>query len=143
MVLLLLSLAAWSLWLAWYDYQNHAIPNLALMVPIGVAAGLWLLNGHSPFMQTGLDMLLGMALCGCLLLPAYLLNRVGGGDLKLGMLIGALLGPIAGGAAMILAALILGGMAAWQRKAKEIPAAPALLGGLMGVVTAPLWVAGQ
>lgn len=139
--MLVLSLAAWALWLAWYDQRHHRIPNLALIVPAVVAIGLWLNNGHGPFMQSGLDAVVGLATCGLLLLPAYLSGRIGGGDLKLALLIGALLGPIAGFAALLLAALLLGVMALIQRKAREVPAGPALLGGLMGVVTAPLWVA--
>lgn len=141
MSLLLLILAGWALWLAWYDQRYHRIPNLALIVPAISVLGLWLTNGHGPFMQSGLDAVVGLATCGLLLLPAYLSGRIGGGDLKLALLIGALLGPIAGFAALLLAALLLGVMALIQRKAREVPAGPALLGGLVGVVTAPLWVA--
>ena len=143
MALLLLSLAGWALWLAWYDCRYRRIPNWALLAPAVIAIGLWLVNGHGPFMQSATDAAFGMALCGLLLLPAYRLNWIGGGDLKLGLLVGALLGPLAGGAAMVLAAMLLGLMAAWNRKALELPAGPALLGGLMAVVTAPLWVAGS
>ena len=141
MSLLSISLAGWALWLAWYDQRHHRIPNLALIVPAVVTVGFWLSHGHGPFMQSGLDAASGVAVCGLLLLPAYLTGRIGGGDLKLALLIGALLGPVAGFAAMLLSAGLLGATALIRRTAREVPAGPALLGGLMGVVTAPLWVA--
>lgn len=140
--LLLPSLAGWAGWLAWHDLRYHRIPNWALTVPAVLMGGWIWAYGHGPFMQSAWDAVLGATLAAGLLLPAYLGGKLGGGDVKLAILIGLLLGPVATAAALLLAALIIGALAIGQRRQRTLAAAPALLGGLMAVVTAPLWAGG-
>jgi prepilin peptidase CpaA len=94
------------------DLRMRRIPNRLLLLGAGAAALLHLVGAVSPALSTAREAvvhaLVGMAIGALWLLPGHLLGRLGGGDVKLLAVAGALLGP-AGAAMAGLYAMALGG----------------------------------
>lgn len=101
------------------DLRSRRIPNWLVLSGILCALALHALlpAGAGFFAATGagalgpLPALGGMALGLCLLLPMYMLNAMGAGDVKLMAMVGAFTGPVAVAGAVI-ATLLAGGLLA-------------------------------
>lgn len=133
----------WALYVVIHDLRRHQIQDAALWFASAAVALCFLSLGHGPFQQ-GLAATLIGALAGLLLAsPAALMGYWGGGDVKLCAVIGALLGPVAGAGAAVVAALLLGlqsvALIALRRRQQKFAAAPALLSGFAAVIVAS-WV---
>lgn len=86
-----------------FDVRTREIPNelSGLAAMTGVAANLWLF-GVPGFSQSALGMVLPLVL----LVPLFLLGGLGGGDVKMMVAVGSLVGPN-----LLLGSLILGTIA--------------------------------
>lgn len=135
------ALIAWGAALSVQDVRHRRISNAALLLVAIPAALLLLVTGAGPLHQGPLASLLGLLLATLLMLPGYALRQLGGGDFKLAMLIGFLLGPVATAVAMLVAALVWGGTAAVRRglaRQGRYALAPILVSGLGFVLLLPL-----
>lgn len=84
-----LILGAFAAGAAYFDFRHRIVPNrlvfLCLIAGIALAAS----GGRSGLSEYGLGLLLGLAI----LLPAFILRMVGGGDVKSLAVVGILTGP--------------------------------------------------
>ncbi|ALD92516.1 prepilin peptidase CpaA [Cupriavidus gilardii CR3] len=75
----------------WTDLHYRKVPNLALAFAL-IAAGLVLSLGYGSSLPLG-TRALGFALGFAVMLPAYLLGRMGAGDVKFFAVVGLFIGP--------------------------------------------------
>jgi len=90
------------------DVTVRRIPNVLTLPAAGLGVGLGL---HSSGWVGALAAVGGATLCPLLLVIVHAGRRPGMGDLKLALAVGSLLGPVAGGLAMLVSAA-LGGLVA-------------------------------
>jgi len=129
---------AWSA--AWVDFRTFKIPNLLSVsgAVLGLSAHAWD-SGIAGLWQGLAGLGLGLAL----LLPGYLLNSTGAGDVKLMGGLGALLGPGRLLWALLFAVLAAGvigviyALVAWRRRGASGPIER--YGGMLRF----LWVTGR
>lgn len=129
----------WALTIACIDWRQRRIPNLLLVLML-VPALLALIINHQGLLGVAwLDSVLGMVAGGVILLPGYLLGKMGAGDVKFAACLGLLLGWHATLVLMLLFALLLGAvslMMFWRYRAlpqagkHRIAAAPVMVTGL-------------
>src|SRR5262245_22709750 len=88
------------------DLRTRRIPNLltATTFMVGIALNFALLGGWGLTRSAG-----GVAVAMAVLLPPFALGGIGGGDVKMMAAVGALLGPQATAASLVLG-MILGGL---------------------------------
>ncbi|KAA6124192.1 A24 family peptidase [Cupriavidus cauae] len=75
----------------WTDFHYRKVPNLALAWAL-IAAGLVLSLGYDASLPLG-TRALGFAIGFAIMLPAYLLGRMGAGDVKFFAVVGLFIGP--------------------------------------------------
>lgn len=75
----------------WTDFHYRKVPNLALACAL-IAAGLVLSLGYGSSLPLG-TRALGFAIGFAVMLPAYLLGRMGAGDVKFFAVVGLFIGP--------------------------------------------------
>ena len=140
-------LAIWALAVAVFDVRQRRVPNF-LLILVAVPTCLMLVFDRSGPLHVGAgSAALGFAAALLLLLPGYLIGSVGAGDVKLGAVLGLLLGWSAVLWALLCAALVLGAMALavklrWPHLAKtyRLPGAVALAVGFeIATWVRPLW----
>jgi prepilin peptidase CpaA len=105
--LISLSFAALLVAAAWSDVRSRRIPNILTVTGLVAALLLRLIIGPG----AAIDGLVGVLLAFVVVLPFFVLGVVGGGDIKLFMMIGAFMGPRNFLWAAVLIAII-GGMLA-------------------------------
>lgn len=128
---LALVLALWAALIAGVDLATRRVPNLGLAAIFAPALTALVITQHGLLGQTWQSSLLGLALALALTLPGYALGKLGAGDAKFAAVLGFLLGAQGLLVCLLLAALILGALAAatWMFRGdlkQRIPAAPAL-----------------
>src|SRR5580704_11402545 len=99
---------AFTVWAGWLDWRTRKIPNW-LTVP-GLVAGLcmhFIINGW----RGAVTSFEGAGLALLILLPLVLVRGLGAGDWKLMGAVGAMLGPLAFLAFLLVSALVAGAMA--------------------------------
>lgn len=137
MVLTVLSggLVTWAAAIALKDWQSHRIPNVALVLLLVPAVLALVVNGVGLLMLPPVPSLLGFLLGGGILLPGYVLGKMGAGDVKFAACIGLLLGPQSTCKMLLMFAIALGVLSAavwaYQRRVpdggkRRIAAAPAM-----------------
>ena len=100
------------------DLSVRRIPNAITFPAAGVGAVLWI---QSDGWIGALAAIAGIVFCPLLLVILHGGHRPGMGDLKLAAAVGSLLGPMAGGLAMLVSAALGGALAiAWMLR----PGAP-------------------
>lgn len=105
---------------AWWDIKRRIIPNglcLAFLL-YGVAFAVWR-QGVGPGLWSAAT---GCAILFSVSLAFWLWGKLGGGDVKLLAGVGAWLGPVAGGAFLVLSVLFIGayGLVTLLRRKKEV-----------------------
>lgn len=136
----MIALLAWALVVAAGDWRWRRIPNgllLAAAVP-GVAVFFFGAKGmlDQGLMASGAGLLMALAV----LLPGFLLQALGGGDVKFGACCGWFLGPERSAMMLLCMALLLGtvSLVIWLRrsgaeaKPGRIVAGPAIAAGFAG-----------
>lgn len=136
------ALLIWATAIAVTDWRVRKVPNLLLLLALLPAVMVLPWCGEGLLGATPVVSLAGL-LCGILLaLPGYFLGQFGAGDVKLSAVLGLLLGQPAILSALLLAAILLGAMAAVVRlrtgadaaRKIRLPAAIALSGGFAVVM---------
>ena len=130
-VLLLLAVVA-----AYFDLKARRIPNAVLLAGGAIVATLSLFLQSPPLRQ-----MLGGLLTGIIVfLPAYLIHKMGAGDVKLMGLAGAYTG-VKGILVIALLTMLAGGMLALGfvllRRGNRLPYAVAILAGVAAYVLLP------
>ncbi|OFW55417.1 MAG: hypothetical protein A2Y75_09880 [Candidatus Solincola sediminis] len=92
---------------AYYDFRYRLIPNWLVLLCLVSGMALVLLGGIGAFSKYGI----GLALGFLLLLPAFVFNMVGGGDVKSLAMIGLLTGPRLLWASFLWGSLLTGAVA--------------------------------
>jgi prepilin peptidase CpaA len=115
------------------DLRRREIPNWisAGLLVVALVASLW---GSVPPHWS--ERVLGLALASALTLPLFARGVLGGGDVKLFMALGAILGWKASIPFLIATGLAGGliGLVARRLEWRELPYAPAMLLGLLGLL---------
>jgi len=103
-----LALAVWAAALAWIDLRTHRVPNAALLLVLTPALlALWV-NGSGLLGVGPLPSLYGLLIGGAVLMPGYVLGKMGAGDVKLAASMGLLLGPAATCWMLLVFAMLVG-----------------------------------
>lgn len=137
--------AAWAATIAVWDLRHRRVPNWILLIAVPLLVGSFGLIGTSPLGADWQSSLIGAGLALALTLPGYVLKRLGAGDVKMAVILGALAGGVATLEILLIAALVLGLMAAGAaimgRRAARLPAAVALAAGLfIECLVGPIWL---
>jgi prepilin peptidase CpaA len=107
-----IALGAWAGAVAWGDAAQRRIPNallLGLLLP-ALLVQAW--TGHGVGGESWPGALTGALLAAGLLAPAYRAGWLGAGDVKLGALLGFVLGTWRSAEMLLLAAVVLGAQSA-------------------------------
>ncbi|MEJ6489530.1 prepilin peptidase [Leucobacter sp. USCH14] len=120
--------AVWTVLLSVVDVRERRLPNrlvslalcttlpalLASTAALGLDGGAGLVSGDRPAMRVALDTVIAAAACGAgfAVLWRWAPAGIGGGDVKLAPLIGAVTGFAGGGTAALAAVVIVFGVAA-------------------------------
>jgi prepilin peptidase CpaA len=128
------------------DIARQRISNMALLA-LAVVVVVWMLfTGHGPLGQGPQAALSGAGLALVLTLPGHLLGGLGAGDVKLAVVLGAVLGPWPLAACLLVAALVLGVHALLALRyavtTQRIAAAPALAAGFCTMLGVSIWGGG-
>lgn len=139
------ALLLWAGAVAWFDLRQHRVPNL-LLVLLLVPAVLSLVLDRKGLLGVAVwPSALGFLLGGALLLPGYVMAKMGAGDVKLAAVFGLLLGWLPLLNLLLLAALLLGAVSAlvlWLDRGRQesgqrrIAAAPVLVAAFGAVLLA-------
>lgn len=127
---MVVALGSWAAAVAWIDWRQRRVPNLALLLLL-VPAALALVVQRQGLLGEGvLSSLGGCGLAFAATLPGYLLKRFGAADVKLAGCLGLLLGAVRTLEMLLLAAVLLGLLAitlllAGSSRESRFPAAPA------------------
>lgn len=128
-------LVTWAAVIALVDWRSHRIPNVALVLLLVPAVLALVVNGAGLLMLPPVPSVLGFLLGGGILLPGYVLGKMGAGDVKFAACIGLLLGPQSTCKMLLMFAIALGVLSAavwaYHRRVpdsgkKRIAAAPAM-----------------
>lgn len=132
------ALALWGLAVALLDARHRRIPNALTLGPALLALGCLTAFGSGPLMTPPASNLAAAALFLLFLLPGYLLDRVGGGDLKLGLALGLVGGFKIGLLTLGIGAplLIILALREARRRAPQAPVRSVPWGGAHGVAFA-------
>lgn len=114
---------SWPVWVlclcvvivAWVDWRTRKIPNLLLLLLLAGYIGGWLYTGQNLFGISLQMIVLGFFTGLLLLLPGYLLGKLGAGDVKLLAVYGLFIGPMGVVVCMALAGILMGLYAASQK----------------------------
>ncbi len=137
--------AVWAATIAVWDLRYRRVPNWALVPALLLLIAGFGIDGQTPLGASWQSSLIGAALALMLCLPGYALYKLGAGDVKMAAILGALAGWAAAIEILLLAALVLGLMAAGAvmmgRRKARLPAAVALAAGLfVECLVGPLWM---
>jgi len=128
-------LVIWAAAIALKDWYSHRIPNVALVLLLVPAVLSLVVNGVGLLALPVVPSLLGFLLGGGILLPGYVLGKMGAGDVKFAACIGLLLGPQSTCKMLLMFAIALGALSAavwlYHRQVpgsgkRRIAAAPAM-----------------
>ncbi|HEY1076542.1 MAG TPA: A24 family peptidase [Fontimonas sp.] len=137
-------MAAWAATIAVWDLRYRRVPNAALVVGLLLLLASFALSLRSPLGADWQSSLIGAALAAALTLPGYALRKLGAGDVKMAAILGAFAGWAGTIEILLLAALVLGLMAAAAmagRRQARLPAAVALAAGLIVEgLAGPIWL---
>lgn len=140
------ALLLWAALVAFSDWRHRRIPNALLLAVLLPAGALCVWQGSGPLGVPALASGIGLAAGFAVTFPGYLLRLLGAGDVKLAATLGLLLGVPALWPALLIAALLLGLMAALVRLRKHredapsrrLPAALPLTAGFAAVLLSTL-----
>ena len=130
-------LLIWTAVIAVVDWQRRKVPNVLLLAVLLPALAWLLWRQEGPLGIAPLPSVIGSGLGLLLLLPGYMADKLGAGDVKLATVMGLLLGTEDLLIALLLSALLLGAASLWmitrlgREAAQEVrmPAAVALCSG--------------
>jgi prepilin peptidase CpaA len=138
-------LVLWAAAVSWKDWRSHRIPNVALLLLLVPALLALVVNGKGLLGVAVLPSLMGLLMGGGILLPGYVLGKMGAGDIKFAACLGLLLGPGATFRMLLVFAVAIGILSAvtwvYHRQVpgagqRRIAAAPALM---LGFITQLFW----
>lgn len=134
--------------IAGYDWRQHRIPNVGLLLLLVPASLALVVDGKGLLGIAVWPSVAGMLMAG-ILLPGYVLGRMGAGDVKFAGCLGLLLGPWATVKMLLVFAIALGLVslvmllhARWsaESRTRRIAAAPALVLGFIVQLCFPQWL---
>jgi prepilin peptidase CpaA len=143
------ALAIWACVIAGFDWRQRRIPNVALLLLLVPALLALAVNGKGLLGVSAGASALGLLVGGGILLPGYVLGRMGAGDVKFAGCLGLLLGPWATVKMLLVFAIALGLVslamllhARWRPGSgtRRIAAAPALVLGFIVQLGFPQWL---
>ncbi|MGH8460212.1 MAG: prepilin peptidase [Stenotrophobium sp.] len=141
-------LGIWACVIAGYDWRQHRIPNVGLLLVLVPALLALAINSKGLLGVAVWPSVEGLLLAG-ILLPGYVLGRMGAGDVKFAGCLGLLLGPWATVKMLLVFAIALGLVSLvmllhtrWSddSRTRRIAAAPALVLGFMMQLFFPQWL---
>ncbi len=137
--------AVWAAAIALWDLRYRRVPNWMLLPALLLLIASFGISGQTPFGASWQSSLIGAVLALMLCLPGYALHKLGAGDVKMAAILGAFAGWTATIEILLLAALVLGLMAAGAammgRHGARLPAAVALAAGLFAeCLVGPIWI---
>ncbi len=137
--------AAWAATIAIWDLRYRRVPNGALLVALLLLLASFAISYRSPLGASWQSSLIGALIALALTLPGYALRKLGAGDVKMAAILGAFAGWAGAIEILLIAALVLGLMAAGAaiigRRNARLPAAVALTAGLfVECLVGPIWL---
>ena len=142
------ALGIWACAIAGYDWYQHRIPNAGLLLLLIPASLVLVMNGKGLLGVAVWPSVAGLLMAG-ILLPGYVLGRMGAGDVKFAGCLGLLLGPWATVKMLLVFAITLGLVSALmllhtrgsaESRRHRIAAAPALVLGFLAQLCFPQWL---
>ena len=138
-------LALWAMVIAWFDWRQRRVPNVALVLVLVPTVLSLAIDGQSLLGERWPASLAGMAIGFALTLPGYALRRFGAGDVKFAAVLGLLLGSVRSIEMLLAASLLMGAtaiamLAMRQTRRSKFPAAPMLAAAFIAEMLAGPWL---
>lgn len=143
-VLATIALMVWALIVAGIDWRSRRIPNGLLLVAVVAGIGVFVVQGRGWLGHALSDSVIGMLLPLIVLLPGFLLQALGGGDVKFALCCGWFLGARDSALMLLGTALLLGLVCAigwgmhrsWRGPRHRIAAGPVIATGFIAALCA-------